>query len=332
MNRPRVIILLMVAVFLASAGAAAAAADRFTLAYKFAAGETTRREVTARLNGTGRLRGAPVELKPIRFSATLNAIRRQRVVDCAPHGTATLAVQFEKMTIEMKVGGENRKVVISPKEAKVTVNGSIRPIDGGKQFSVENMPLFGKEVLIKRQPDGEIVEGEDLYHKGLHTMMERVGFGSDESGSASALNERLATEEPTWLPDRSIMVGDTWERVEQKPLSKAEPDKRFKVVTKYSLDSVDKVKGERIARISYTSSLDLRDLDLKWQGGKKMQHARLRQITEEEGGVILWSFKRGRIVRDDGDCRWEKVIAGEIEHTPVELHWKLDMKFRVRTR
>ena len=334
MLRTRVIVFLAMSVFAASMCTVAAADEKYVIDRKYVPGEKVSFNLKGEMKGTTEITAPRIEHKAMRVrnSGSLSLAAHYRVLDLAPDGTVTLGVQIDRLAIDMKYPKEHKRVVIDTKQAKVTVNGSTRPIDGGRQFSVEHMSLLGKELVVKKGPTGKMVEGGSEFGRAWNRMLKRVGFGSDDSDPCPNLMREGAMDDRSWRPEHPVAVGDTWEREEEEPFSGVDPDKRFKVVKKYCLDSVEEVKGDRIARISYTSSLELPDLDLELDTDREMRGAKVREFSSQEGGVILWSLQRGRQIREDADHRFRKVITGEVEHTRVKVDTNQTLRVAITTK
>jgi hypothetical protein len=313
MNRTRSTLVLALALAAAACGALAAG-ESYTLAYKFAKGADRRGRVKANMTARLEVSSGGKTAKKTMATVIADVVTGGAVAEVAPDGTATIARRIEKMTLKLKFSDEETVAVVSSNQAKVTVNGSGRPIDGGRTFSVENLPLFGRAVRFSLRPTGEITDGEEDLEQAWQGILKRLGICKNSSDYTGL----LAVSEDMLLPEKPVMVGDTWERRQEITGQEKTPTE---VITEYTLDNVEKVKGDRIARISYRTSPDLSGVDPKAWNLPDVPGVELKQGKRRAAGVILFNIDEGALVRDESDLALEFLYEGVVEgqHSEAKL-------------
>jgi len=318
MNRTSLVVALVVGALMASACAALAQDQQVTLAYKFRTGEIVYYDMTMDGEGTMEMSGMPNAPGTIPIEIVINMILRHKVAGVAPDGTATCAVQIKKMTVEQKVMGQNIKMVISEKGTKITLNGQPMPGGGGGMPNFEDMPMFGKPLIVKMRPTGEVVKVEGLETGELGKMLKGMGF------DWSQFSQMFMTGSAAF-PAHPVSVGETWEQRAKLPLPTADPNKPLEVVTTYELEKIGEVDGEPTARISYSSFQDLSGLSFAGAGGM-MPGMKIDRMSMDINGVMLWSLERGMSPRTDFQMTMDMGMSMPAGGQNIQMSMKMNMR------
>lgn len=318
MNRTRFVVALLLAALMTSACAALAQGEQVTLAYKFRTGEIVYYEMTMDGEGAMEMVGMPNAPGTIPIEMVINMVIRQKIAGIAPDGTATVAQQIKEMTVEQKVMGQNMKMVISDKGMKMTVNGQPMPDPGGAMPDFKNMPMFGKALMIKMRPTGEVVGVEGLETGELGKIMKQMGF------DWSQFSQMFMTGSAAFPAD-PVAVGETWEQRVKLPFPTADPNKPLEVVTTYELEKIGEVDGEPTARISYSSFQDLSGMSFGGGAGM-MPGMKLDRMSIDINGVMLWSLERGMSPRTDFQMTMDMGMSMPISGQNAQMNMKMNMR------
>jgi len=318
MNHTRLVILLVVAALMASACAALAQGEPVTLAYKFRAGEIVYYDMTIDGDGAMEMVGMPNAPGTIPIEMTINMLLRHKVAGVAPDGTATCTMQIKKMTLEQKVMGQNMEMVISEKETKMTLNGQPMPGGGGAMPDFKEMPMFGKPLIVKMRPTGEVVEVEGLDSGKLGEMLKGMGF------DWSQFSQMFMTGSAAFPAD-PVAVGETWEQRVKLPFPTADPNKPVEMVTTYKLEKLGEIKGDPTARISYSSFQDLSGLSFPG-ANPAMPGMTIDRMSIDTNGVMLWSLERGLSPRTDFQMTMDMGMSMPAGDQNVQMSMRMNMR------
>ena len=131
MNRTRIAALAGAVCLTAIACGALAAREEYTLARKLQKGDELHGRLNASMKGTVEVSVASESKRKSLLTASVDIALRNKVADVDADGVATIGKQIDKLTVKMKSGDKEKVLVVSDHEARVTVNGSTKPLEGG---------------------------------------------------------------------------------------------------------------------------------------------------------------------------------------------------------
>jgi hypothetical protein len=292
--------------------------EQFTLAHKFRAGEIVHYQISADGNGTSTQVGpGDATSQPLTFSRT--ALVRHKVAGVAPEGTATVAEQIETMTWDVKIGGHTIKNEFSAKGQRCLFDGKDRTARF-KKLKYGDLPMFGKAVMTKMKPTGEITEIKGLPNEDVS------GFGPDMPSFIMALGDLSLT-----LPEHAVAVGEAWEGQVLLPVPSADANRPLEAFTSYRLEKMEEKGGDHIAHISYSRGQDLTGMNtMFWAGTLSSLEAgsvvTVDSMYIQTDGVIQWSLNRGMATRSDFNCHMDATVSTTTAAGTEQ--WSMTMDFK----
>lgn len=268
-----IFVLFFVFLFIAVSGYS----ESYTLLNKFNEGESLFLSLQSHVKGT-----STVEGKKGPTSREMQSVIIFRT-DKTDAGTAMIS----KYLADLELTDPDRR--FPPFSLKTLMNMDINFASGTVDYDkLESLRV----AKIKMNPQGEVLENQPL--KGVLSS-NSINFQE---------GEKAVTERRPWIvfPSHPIVAGTTWEESVKAPIPVT--NGTVNSIQVYKLEDVKEENGEKIAKISYTTKLDAKNMEyqppmVKGQKAFLSIHMKYNQYLINGTGTLVFNMTKGYITQFD---------------------------------